>query len=182
MSTAYKIRDPEGIYFVTFTVVGWIDIFSRKIYCDLILDNLKYCQQNKGLIIHAWVLMTNHIHLIVSAGTEPLLAEIIRDFKKYTSREIIKLIETEKESRKEWMLSYFTWKGQTNPNTTKHQFWIHDSHPIPLYNNEVMQQKIDYIHHNPVRAGFVDEPQHWRYSSSKNYKGEKGLLDLKLIE
>ena len=100
MSTAYKIRDPEGIYFVTFTVVGWIDIFSRKIYCDLILDNLKYCQQNKGLIIHAWVLMTNHIHLIVSAGTEPLLAEIIRDFKKYTSREIIKLIETEKESRK----------------------------------------------------------------------------------
>lgn len=76
--------------------------------------------------------MTNHIHLIVSAGTEPLLAEIIRDFKKYTSREIIKLIGTEKESRKEWMLNYFTWQGKTNPNTTKRQFWIHDSHPIPI--------------------------------------------------
>lgn len=80
------------------------------------------------------------------------------------------------------MQKYFSWQGQLNPNTTSHQFWIHDSHPIHLYANEVMQQKIDYIHNNPVRAGFVDEPQHWKYSSSRDYFGVKGILDLKPID
>lgn len=101
MSRAYKMRDPEGIYFVTFTVVGWVDVYSRSIYSELIIKNLKYCQQQKGLIIHAWVILTNHIHLILSAGEKPVLPEIIRDFKKYTSRELIKLIEVENESRKD---------------------------------------------------------------------------------
>ncbi len=182
MSNAYKMRDPEGIYFLTFTVVGWIDIFSRKVYRDLMIDNIKFCQHNKGLIIHSWVIMTNHIHLISSAGEKPSLTDIVRDLKKFTSREIIKLIADENESRKDWMLRYFGWRGRTNPNNTDYQFWIQDSHPIPLYTNDVMQQKVDYIHYNPVKAGFVDEPHHWAYSSARDYIGQKGMLNLKIIE
>ncbi len=182
MSNAYKMRDLNGMYFLTFTVVGWVDVFSRKIYRDLIIENLKYCQQEKSLVIHAWIIMTNHIHLILSAGEKPTLTEIVRDFKKYTSRELIRLIEKENESRKDWMLRYFGWQGHINPNNTSYQFWVQDSHPIPLYTNEVMQQKVDYMHHNPVRAGFVDEPQDWIYSSARDYGGIKGMLDLKLID
>ncbi|MDX1629593.1 MAG: transposase [Fulvivirga sp.] len=89
----YKIRNEEGMYFVTFTVVGWIDVFTRKVYKDVIIDSLKYCQREKGLILHAFVIMSNHLHLIISAKEGAVLSDIIRDFKKYTAKAIIKLIK-----------------------------------------------------------------------------------------
>lgn len=106
MSEKYKIHDPEGRYFVTLSVVYWIDLFTRRELKHIILDSLQYCQQNKGLIIHAWVLMSSHLHMIVSSEGEPLEA-ILRDMKKHTSKQIVKTIEEMNESRKEWLLRAF---------------------------------------------------------------------------
>jgi len=90
MSHKYKFRNPDGIYFVTFTVIGWVDVFTRDVYRNVIIDNFDWYSKNKGLVIHAWVLMTNHVHMIISRRGSNKLEDIMRDFKKFTSVNTIK--------------------------------------------------------------------------------------------
>ncbi|SDF06094.1 Transposase IS200 like [Mucilaginibacter pineti] len=78
----------DELYFVTLTVTDWIDVFTRRIYSDFIIENLNYCQQNKKLNIYAYVLMTNHLHLIANAE-DGSLSNILRDFKTYTSKGLV---------------------------------------------------------------------------------------------
>lgn len=119
MSGKYKVGEDAIPHFVTFSVVGWIDVFSREQYKELFVDSLKYCQANKGLILHAWVVMTNHVHLIISRNSNKL-EHIVRDLKKYTSKQIIKAIQDNNaESRKEWMLNIFNYTGKKNNNNNK---------------------------------------------------------------
>jgi REP element-mobilizing transposase RayT len=182
MSTAYKIYNPKGVYFLSFATVGWIDVFTRTLYKDILIESLKYCQEKKGLIIHAWVLMTNHVHLVSSVEEGFELVDVIRDFKKHTSKEIIKAINAnEQESRKEWMLSIFKNAGAYNANNKEYQFWRQDNRPVELFSNAVIEQKIAYIHQNPVVAGFVSEPMHWLYSSALDYSGAKGLIKISFL-
>ena len=167
MSNAYKFNNPEGLYFVTSTVVGWIDVFTRDEYRNTLLDSFRFCQQNKGLELFAWVLMTNHFHLIARAGKDNKLEHILRDLKKITSRRIIKaIIENPKESRKEWMRYMFERYGKYNANNKQYQFWQQDNHPIELWSPEVIKQKLDYIHNNPVKNGYVTEAKDYKYSSA----------------
>ncbi len=183
MSTKYKISDHTKLYFVTFTVIQWIDVFTRKLYKDLLVENIKYCQSNKGLELYAWVLMSNHIHMIIGSQSVEL-SNIIRDLKKYTSVKLLEAIkENTSESRKDWMITLFESAGRSNSNNYRHQFWIQNNHPIELSTNEMMEQRLDYIHDNPVRAGIVLSPDEYLYSSAKNYYGKKDyLLELMLLE
>jgi putative transposase len=177
MSRKYKFKDQDKPYFVSFSVVYWIDVFTRDIYRDILLDSLRYCQQHKGLEVYAWVIMTNHIHLIIGRKGEGKMQDIIRDMKKYTSVQLLKAIgENPQESRKEWMLWMFERAGKRNPNNQKHQFWQQDNHPIELSNAEIAEQKLTYLHENPVKAGFVSEIEHYLYSSARDYTGQQGLL------
>lgn len=165
----YKIRDQEGIYFISFAVVGWVDVFTRKRYCEIVIESLKYCQSKKGLIIYAWCLMSNHIHLIVQSGNGDL-SNILRDFKKFTSAEIIKAISTNSaESRKDWMMKIFEAAGTTNCRNKKFQFWRQDNQPKVLFGEKFINQKLKYIHNNPVAAGIVDKAEEYIYSSSRDY-------------
>jgi REP element-mobilizing transposase RayT len=149
----------------------------------MVIESLHHCQIKKGLVIHAWCLMSNHLHLIISKKGKMQLEGILRDFKKFTSGTILKAIKDEPtESRKNWMIWIFKQAGKTNPNNRNFQFWQQDNHPEELITNEFIDQKLDYIHNNPVFAGLVDEPQHYRYSSARDYAGGKGLLDVVLIE
>ncbi len=86
----YQIRDQHAVYFITFSVIEWVDIFSRSIYSDIVVESLAFCQKNKGLNIHAWCIMSNHLHLIVSTKLSFALSDVLRDFKKFTSNQIIK--------------------------------------------------------------------------------------------
>jgi len=106
MPTGYQIKDQSAAYFLTFQVVFWIDLFSRPIYRDIVIDSLKYCQNEKGLEIFAFVIMSNHIHIMARSRKNDL-SGTIRDFKKYTSKKIIELIDLNGDSRKEWMLELF---------------------------------------------------------------------------
>jgi len=152
--------------FITLTVVAWIDIFTRRVYNDFLMDSLQHCHKEKGLEIFAYVLMTNHLHLIVRSKSQKL-SGILRDFKTYTSKELIKLITyNKKESRKKWMLEKFREYGYNNPYNKKFQLWKNGSYPVVLFSRKVINQKIRYIHMNPVKAGFVDEPQKYYYSSA----------------
>lgn len=178
MSRNYKFHNPEGLYFVSFAVIGWLDVFTRNEYKDLLVESLAFCQQKKGLEVHAWCIMTSHIHLIFRsiAGQNPEL--LLGDFKRFTSRNIIKAIQDNpKESRKEFLLAFFKKEAEKTSNTSNNQFWRHDNKPIELWSNEVIQQKIDYIHKNPVEEGYVFRPEDYKYSSAIDYSGEKGILN-----
>lgn len=176
------IKDENALYFLTFTVVGWIDIFSRKVYRDLIIDNLDYCRKNKGLELYAYVVMTNHIHIVAKAKEGYKLSEIVRDYKKFTSKEIKKLLNDPIESRREWMKILFAKAGEWNSNNVDFQFWKQNNQPIELYSSHVIDQKIDYIHNNPVKAGFVEKPEDYLYSSARFYAGMDYLLEIDRME
>jgi REP element-mobilizing transposase RayT len=182
MSRAYKIKNKEGIYFVSFATVGWIDVFTRRIYKDILIDSLKYCQEEKGLILFAWCIMSNHVHLIAKAKEGFELSGILRDLKKFTSKKIIEAInENVQESRKEWMLSMFKNAGAYNVNNKNYQFWKQDNKPIELWSNEVLDQKLDYVHNNPIEEGIVEKPEDYIYSSARDYAGVRGLLQIELM-
>ncbi len=179
----YKIRNKEGIHFITFAVVNWVDVFTRKTYCEKVIESIKYCQEEKGLILHAWCIMSNHVHLIASAVNHNL-SDILCDFKKFTSKQIIKTIENHPgESRKEWMLQIFLSAGQKNSRNSKYQFWQHDNHPEELFSQRFTNQKINYIHFNPVKAGIVVNAEEYIYSSARDYYNGKncGLLKLEML-
>jgi putative transposase len=166
----YSINDQQAIYYMTFTIVGWIDIFSKRIYRDVFIDSLKYCQQNKGLHLHAYVIMTNHVHLIVSVDEGFSLSDYVRDCKKFTAKKILTDIETnDVESRREWMLHQFKHYASRHARNEHYQLWQHDNHFIELSSPAFIQQKIDYIHQNSVRAGIVYKPEDYVYSSASNY-------------
>ena len=178
MSGKYKTGEAIVAHFVTCTIVGWIDVFSREVYKDIVMKSIAYCQKEKGLQLHAYVVMTNHLHLIISSDTNTI-SNIMRDFKKYTSKQIIaSIIANNQESRQDWMLNLFRFAGNANSSNTEYQFWQHEFHPIFLDSEERLQQRLLYLHNNPVRAGIVWLPQDYKYSSAIDYYTElkEGLL------
>lgn len=179
MSHKCKASNPDDIYFVTLTVVEWADVFTRQDYSEILCDSLRYCQQKKELTLYAWCIMTNHVHLICSA---PKLPDVMRDLKKYTSRALIDSIKSNpKESRKNWLLWMFRSAAEKSSSHGEHQFWQLGGHYVELSTNELLDQRLEYLHQNPVKAGFVEEPEQWIYSSAKDYAGNKGKLDVVLI-
>ncbi|MBK7183625.1 MAG: transposase [Bacteroidetes bacterium] len=180
MSTGYQIKEQDKLYFITLQVVEWVDIFSRETYRKIITDNLEYCIKNKGLEIYAWVIMSNHVHLLAKSNTNNL-SSTIRDFKSYTSKLILEQIQAINESRKDWMLKIFETAAFDKKRNTNYQFWTHDNHAEHIFSNKFMEQKLDYIHFNPVRAGIVEKPEDYIYSSAKDYAGEKGIITIEKI-
>lgn len=182
MSRNYKFWDQEKPYFITFATVQWVDVFTRRIYKNILIDSLQYCIDNKGLVIHAWCIMSNHVHLIIGTRQEKM-QHIVRDMKKFASKQIFEKISTNpQESRKEWMMRIFKEAGKQNGNNKNIQFWQQHNHPVELYNAKLIDQKVDYIHQNPVKAGWVHKPQHYIYSSAPDYAGKgNGLLIIEKI-
>ena len=130
MSRKYKIRDQDQLYFVTFTVIRWLDVFTRREYRDIFMDSLRYCQQYKGLDLYAYCIMTNHVHMIIGRRGAGDLQGIIRDIKKYTSVKIIEAVkDNPQESRKDLLMWMFERTGRYNPNNKIYQFWEQHSHP-----------------------------------------------------
>lgn len=187
MSTkgGYRIHDQDGLYFVTFTIVQWLDVFIRPNYVQILIDSIKYCQKEKGLIVHAYCIMSSHIHLIISQRGDQSLSDIIRDLKKYTSNNIYKAIEENpRESRKSWMVWIFKSNGEFNRNNENHQFWIHGFHPVALYSRKFIVQRIHYIHQNPVKAKLVYQAEDYVWSSASVYAGYdlENHLDIEVLD
>jgi putative transposase len=174
-------RITKEIYFLTTTVVDWVDVFTRPCYKHIIVESVRYCQKEKGLELYGWVLMSNHLHMIVGAVEGIILSDIVRDFKKYTSKAMINAIKEENESRREWMLNRFEYAGRNDSKIRYFKFWQDGNDEQLIYLMDFFKQKLDYIHQNPVKAEWVDEPQHYLYSSARNYAGEQGLLDVILV-
>lgn len=158
----------------------WIDVFTREEYFAIVTDSLDYCRKNKGMEIYAWCIMSSHVHLTFRAKANNPSA-LLKDLKTYTSKQLQKAIaEHNQESRKEWMLWLMERAGLKSSNVKHRQFWQQHNQPVELWSAAVIDQKIDYIHNNPVEAGFVSEPEHWKYSSAIDFSGGKGVLEIDL--
>lgn len=178
MSRNYKFHNPDGVYFVSFAVVEWLDVFTRNEYKNIIIDSFHFCQQEKDMEVFAWCIMSNHIHLIFRSAKIQNPELLIGDFKRYTSKAIVKaIIDNPYESRKDCLLEHFLKAGLKSSNVKKYQFWRHDNHPVELWSNKVVDEKIDYIHQNPVEVGLVSRAEDYLYSSAADYAGEKGILN-----
>ncbi|RST25979.1 REP-associated tyrosine transposase [Chryseobacterium lacus] len=181
MKAGYIIRDQEKPHFVTITVVDWIDIFTRKAYRDIIINCLDFCIKNKGMLLYGYVIMSNHIHLIVQSK-EGKLSELMRDFKKFTATQILKHLHTEPESRKEWILERFAKATETHIRNKNFQVWQYGNHAEEIYTIKFMWDKLNYIHLNPVRAGIVEKAVHYIDSSASTYALGKGMVDITFAE
>ena len=181
MSRNYKMLDKEGMYFISFAVINWIDVFVRQQYFELICESLNYCIKNKGMVIYAYCIMPSHIHMIFSDNNENP-SKLLGEFKTFTSKNMRKAIENNNfESRKEWILGMMKRAGAKNSNVKNYQFWQQHNQPMELWSNKFMDQKVNYIHNNPVEAGFVEEAEHWKYSSAIDYVGGKGLIEIEML-
>lgn len=179
MSEGYQIRNQGAPHFLTFTVVDWVDVFTRKVYSDIVIDSLKYCQDQKGLDMFGYVIMSNHIHLIIQSNQKQLSA-LIKDFKSFVAKRIIEMVKEGSESRSDWMLKRFEFAARSNSRNSQYQFWRYGNHPEEVFSEEFPWTKLNYIHMNPVRAGIVNKASEYRYSSASNYVSGEGLLNFEL--
>jgi putative transposase len=172
MGYSYSIKDQQALHFVTFTVHQWVNVFTRDIYIDILIESIHHCQKTKGLKVYAWVIMSNHCHLIISSDKIPL-SNIIRDLKKFTAKTIVKAIETNPfESRKHWMLWLLRKDGHI-------WFWQEGYHGEEIFSEAFLETKVNYIHQNPVEAGIVEKEEEYINSSCGEFYGiRKSKIEL----
>jgi REP element-mobilizing transposase RayT len=173
----YTIEDQHAAYFLTFTVIDWVDVFTRPEYKNAIADSLNYCIREKGLDCYAWVLMTNHMHLVIRAKPPFRLSDVIRDMKKFTSKKILQLIQEIPESRREWLLHKFNHAAYSTGRAENYKLWQDSNHAV-LVEGERMRERIDYTHHNPVKQLTVSRPEDYLFSRACDYAGIKGLVNV----
>lgn len=181
MSRKYKFREANGAYFISFATVYWIDVFTRVDYFDIMIESFDYCRKQKGMELYGYCIMPSHVHLIFRSSLgDP--SGLIRDLKGFTSKKMLKAIEeNQQESRKEWLLWMFEKAGKKNSNVQFRQFWQQNNQPIEIWSLKVFEQKLNYIHNNPVEAGFVTNPIDWKYSSARNYgNDDQTILEIDL--
>ena len=177
----FQVSDQHAIYFLTLTIVDWIDGFTRKEYKLEVVDSLNFCVERKGLEIFAWCLMSNHLHLLCRSKEAFRLSDTIQDFKKFTARKILaSLVKESIESRAAWILKTFKEKGTNQNRITKYKFWIDGLHAVAIESNHFFEQKLHYIHQNPVEALIVEDPEEYLFSSARDYAGRKGLVKVEL--
>lgn len=180
MSTGYKISEQDGAYYLTFQVVGWVDLFTRKEYRDVAIDSLRYCQQHKGLNLFAYVIMSNHIHLLAQSEHSDI-SGFIRDFKSYTSKRILEIVEGGRESRSDWLKLVFEYHGKLK-GKQPFPLWTHENHAEHVYSQKFIEQKVNYIHNNPVRSGIVVNPEDYPYSRARNYAELDAVIDVTPVD
>ncbi len=181
MSGKYKFSDNEKLYFISFAVVNWIDLFIRKEYKEIVLESWRYCQVEKDLEIYAWCIMSSHLHMIIGSKGRPL-EKIVGEMKSFTSRALRKAIaEHSGESRREWMTELMERAGINNSNNNDWQLWQQHNKPIELLTMEMFYQKMEYIHRNPVEAGFVENEEDYLCSSARDFYNKKGLIELTYV-
>ena len=180
MAHGCKIDKQNAAYFLTFTVVEWVDVFREDKNKLLLCESLNYCIDNKGLEIFAYTLMSTHMHLL-AASLKNDLSDIVRDFKKFTSEPIITLLKKDETKQSNEMLAIFKGAADKHSRNRNHQLWQQHNHPEEVYSPKFTLSKINYIHNNPVEAGLVDKPQDYLFSSAVDYTGGKGPVKVSLI-
>ena len=170
--TRYRIWDTTRPYFLTDTIVDWLPVFTRPEAAAIVLDSWRFLTASRGLTLYAYVVMENHLHWVAAADDLP---KQVKEFKSFTARRIIDFLGARADAG---MLDRLAWLKAGYKTRSTHQFWQEGSHPKEITSDEMMEQKVEYVHNNPVRRGYIERPEHWRYSSARNYLGQPGLVEV----
>ena len=165
MRSRYRVHEPDGAHFVTSTIVGWLPVFTSPACCEILAGSFAYCREHKGLRLHGWVIMENHFHAIVTA---PALPAVLADLKKFTARRLLAQLASD---RRDWLLRLLDEGKAAHKTRSRYQVWQEGFHPQAIHDDAMMIQKLEYIHNNPVRRGWVASPEHWRWSSAHEWLG-----------
>jgi len=169
---SYKIVNQHGIYFLTLTVVEWVDLFTRKDYSLIVVDALNYCHQQK----YSWCIMSSHVHIVCKVNEPNKLSDVLRDFKKHTSKQFIKTMNEIGESRREWLQNKFSFEAHRIGRAENFKIWKDDNHAIEIGGYINIETKINYVHNNPVQAMLVSKAEDYVFSSARDYTDENGLV------
>ena len=170
--TRYKIYEPTHPHFVTCTILHWLPIFTRQESVDIILNSLKFLQKQDNLRLHAYVILENHLHMVLRSDD---LRKSMESFKKFTAREILNLLRRENATT---ILDQLAFYKKAHRKEKSFQVWEEGYQPKLIQSEAMLKMKIDYIHYNPVKRGYVDKAIHWRYSSARDYEGGYGLIEI----
>jgi len=168
----YQFKELDKPYFMTLTVCGWQPIFTQPEMVQIILDSWKYLQQNSNFKLYGYVILENHIHLIAQSDN---IQTDLQPFNSYTARQIIDYLKTHNINLILQQLAFYKKAHKSDP---EYQLWQEGSHPQVIESEDILRQKLEYMHYNPVKRGYIDKPEHWRYSSARDYSGEIGLIEV----
>ena len=168
----YVILDPAQPHFLTCTVLEWLPVFTRPDAVQILLDSWAHQREHDGLRLYGYVILENHVHFVAQA---PRLDRCVASFKSFTAARLLELLEQRKAER---LLARFRFAKLAHKHDRDYQFWQEGSHAELIFSEAVMREKLEYIHQNPVKRGYVDLPEHWRYSSARNYQGQPGLIGI----
>ena len=168
----YVITEPDKPHFVTCTVMEWLPVFSRPEAVGILLESWRFQREHNGLRLYGYVVLENHAHFIAQADR---LDSCLTCFKSYTARRIIAQLEA---LNAEYLLTRLRFSKRAHKVDREYQFWQEGSHAELVYSEAMMREKLEYMHANPVRRGYVDKAEQWRYSSARSYSGEDGLVEI----
>ena len=168
----YVITEPNRPHFLTCTVVEWLPVFTRPQAVQILFDTWSWLRSHEGMRLYGYVVMENHLHFIAQAER---LNRCVSRFKSFTARKIIDHLE---QQHTDDLLSRLQFAKRLHKADRQYQFWQEGTHAELIFSEGMMRQKLDYIHANPVRRGYVDRAEHWRYSSAGQYSGQGGLIEI----
>ncbi|MES9880252.1 MAG: transposase [Sedimenticola sp.] len=166
----YVITEADKPHFLTCTVQEWLPLFTRPDSVEIILDSWRHLQQHEGFKLYGYVILENHLHFVAQA---PRLDKCVSSFKSFTARQLLNYLEANHVNR---LLERLRFACKAHKHDRQYQLWQEGSHAELVFSEKMMREKLEYIHNNPVKRGYVEMPEHWRYSSAKNYLGESGLI------
>ena len=170
----YRVLHQDELtpYFLTLTTIKWLPLFSKPEVAQIVFDSLRFLQEQQDIRVHAYILLENHIHLVLSSSH---LSKQINRFKSYTARQALDYYQ---QSNNRFILNQLNFSVTPGPHRQEYKFWQEGYHPQEIQDEDMLLQKIEYIHNNPVKRGYVELPEHWLYSSARNYAGLKGILEV----
>ncbi|SER74934.1 hypothetical protein SAMN03159444_04941 [Pseudomonas sp. NFACC02] len=168
----YTITETEKPHFLTCTIVEWLPLFTRPALVEVVLNTWRFQQVNQDLKLYGYVVLENHLHYLAQASD---LGKSVASFKSFTARNIINHLE---QTRADSTLQRLRFAKRAHKVDRVHQVWQEGVHAELVYSESVMRQKLEYIHNNPVKRGYVDLGEHWRYSSARDYQGQPGLIEV----
>ena len=177
MRTRYKTFEKQQPYFTTMTTVDWLPIFTNRNVFEIVIKSLKFLTDKDGLKIYAYVILENHMHMICASEA---LSSIMRRFKSFTARNIIDTLKACNNIRLIDRLEFLKKRYKSGQD---YQLWQEGYHPQLIQTDEMMKQKIEYIHGNPIKRGYVDRAEYWLFSSARNYIGSDDFaLEVELYQ
>ncbi|MDA3839849.1 MAG: transposase [Patescibacteria group bacterium] len=181
MSTRNRISIPNETYFITFTILGWKNIFVQDKYFDLIYRWFDYVKEKYNNTIYSYVIMPNHIHLLIKISAKsPTLSVLIMNAKRFLAYDIVKFL---KEDNKSEFLDFFNQNARKNVGA-KHKLFENRFDSLIIQSEKFFLEKLNYIHKNPCNKHWrlADSPENFKHSSASNYTLGKGHYDIDVMD